>query len=173
MKIFFLALATLFSLSALSPAAYWSSGDYHCEINLPDGAPRTDRFWVAVGSTEEGTIVGSRRIDGRGYIFLGYVDLRKNPKLHLNEKTIPDLEKRFIPAAEGFHHTVQRIVMNQIPGYRITGTRLLYGNHFTMVMDMYEANKLIYQVVGMLQGTDDPMRDGDIRSCMNSFKLKN
>jgi hypothetical protein len=172
MKTLCFVFTALFSLNTLSPAAYWSSGDYHCEINLPDGAPRTDKYWVAAGSTEEGTLVGSRRADLQGYIFFGYIDLRKEPKLHLNEKTIPELEKRFIPVSEGFHHTLQRIVTNRVPGYRITGSRILYGQHFTMVMDMYEANNLIYQVVGMKQGTVDPMKDGDIRSCMESFRLK-
>jgi hypothetical protein len=172
MKIFFLVLFALFSLSIFSSAAYWGSGDYHCEINLPDGIPQTDYFWMTAGSVEDGTLVGSKRRDGLGYIFLGYVDLKGRPNYHLNEKTIPELEKRFIPQSEGFHHSVQRIVTNGIPGYRVFGSRVYFTQHFTLVMDMYEANNLIYQVVGMKAGTDDPMKDADVRSSLNSFRLK-
>jgi hypothetical protein len=172
MKILFLVLFALFSLSTFSSAAYWGSGDYHCEINLPDGIPQTDYFWMTAGSVEDGTLVGSKRRDGLGYIFLGYVDLKGRPNYHLNEKTIPELEKRFIPQSEGFHHSVQRIVTNGIPGYRVFGSRVYFTQHFTLVMDMYEANNLIYQVVGMKAGTDDPMKDADVRSSLNSFRLK-
>ena len=161
---------TLLSLTVACSAAIWSSSDYHCEINLPDGLPHTSEHWITAGSTEEGTLVGSKRVDGTGYIFLGYVDLSKRPNFHLNEKTIPELEKRFI--TDTTHHSVERIVVNGLPGFRVTGSRVYFGNHFALVIDMYEANNLIYQVVGMKQQSDSPLKDPNIRFCLNSFRLR-
>src|SRR6266436_8374208 len=90
------ALLMLFISAGIASAVPWKSNDYNCQVYLPDSDPVTSgKGWSPVGSTEEGTLVGARRIDGSAFVFLGYVDIVKRPKFHLNEKTIEELEKRF------------------------------------------------------------------------------
>jgi hypothetical protein len=36
---------------------------------------------------------------------------------------------------------------------------------------MYEANSMIYEIAGMKEGDNRPLKDPDIKSCMTSFKL--
>lgn len=165
----FLALV-LFAASA--SAAYWESEDFDCSINLPDSSALSSQTnWTTLGSTEEGTLVGARRIDRSAYVFLGYVDLSKRKNFHLSEKTIEELEKRFFGSGQGFRRGLERISLHGMPGYRLTGDSVYDGAHYGLVVDMFEANHRIYEIAGMKQGEDHPLKDPDIKGSMTSFKL--
>jgi hypothetical protein len=165
----FLSLV-LFAVSA--SAAYWESEDFDCSINLPDsGSNNSQTNWTTVGSTEEGTLVGARRIDRSAFVFLGYVDLSKQKNFHLNEKSIEELEKRFFGAGQGFRRGLERISLHGMPGYRLTGDSVYHGAHYGLVVDMFEANNRIYQIAGMKEDDIHPLKDPDIKESMQSFKL--
>jgi hypothetical protein len=165
------AFLSLLLLAASASAAYWESEDFGCSINLPDAqSSNTETNWTTVGSTEEGTLVGARRIDRSAFVFLGYVDLSKRKNFHLNEKSIEELEKRFFGSGQGFRRGLERISLRGMPGYRLTGDSVYHGAHYGLVVDMFEANNRIYQIAGMKQG-DTPLKDPDIKGSMTSFQL--
>jgi len=165
----FLALV-LFATSAL--AAYWKSEDFDCSINLPDGqSMNSPANWTTLGSTEDGTLVGARRIDRSAFIFVGYVDLSKRKNFHLNEKSIEELEKRYFGSGQGFRRGLERISLHGMPGYRLTGDSIYRGAHYGLVVDMFEANNRIYQIAGMKEDDLHPLKDPDIKGSMTSFKL--
>jgi hypothetical protein len=165
----FLALV-IFASSA--SAAYWQSEDFDCSINLPDSQSATSQTnWTTLGSTDDGTLVGAMRIDRSAFVFLGYVDLSKQKKFHLNEKSIEELEKRYFGSGQGFRRTLERISLHGMPGYRLTGDSVYSGAHYGLVVDMVEANNRIYQIAGMKQGEAHPLKDPDIKDAMTSFKL--
>ncbi len=165
----FLALI-LFATSA--SAAYWESEDFDCSINLPDGrSTNSPANWTTLGSTEDGTLVGARRIDRSAFIFVGYVDLSKRKNYHLNEKSIEELEKRYFGSGQGFRRGLERISLHGMPGYRLTGDSIYRGAHYGLVVDMYEANNRIYQIAGMKEDDLHPLKDPDIKGSMTSFKL--
>jgi hypothetical protein len=124
-----------------------------------------------LGSTEDGTLVGARRIDRSAFVFLGYVDLSKRKGFHLNEKSIEELEKRFFGSGQGFRRGLQRISLHGMPGYRLTGDSIYHGSHYGLVVDMFEANSRIYQIAGMKQDDLYPLKDPEIKGSMASFKL--
>src|SRR5208337_682109 len=96
MKLLSAASVALVLSVASASAGFWKSEDFGCSISLPDSNSATSQSnWSTVGSTEEGTLVGAQRNDLSAFVFLGYEDLSKRPKFHLNEKTIEELEKRF------------------------------------------------------------------------------
>jgi hypothetical protein len=172
MKFLSAALAALVLSVTSASAAYWQSDDFGCSISLPDSGSATSQSnWSTIGSTADGTLVGAQRIDMSAFVFLGYVDLSKRPKFHLNEKTIEELEKRFFGPGQGFRRGIQRISLRGLPGYRLTGDSVYHGGHYGLVVDMYEANSRIYEVAGMKQNDLQPLKDPDIRSAMASFKL--
>jgi hypothetical protein len=139
---------------------------------FPDGDPMTaGNGWSPVGSTEERTLVGAMRVDGSAFVFLGYVNIAKRPKFHLNDKTIEELEKRFFGPGLGFRRSIQRVSLHGMPGYRLTGDSVFHGARFGLVVDMYEANGLIYQIAGMKEYDLQPLKDPDINGYMNSFRL--
>jgi len=166
------AFLVLAFLTASAFAAYWQSEDFDCSIELPDsGSANSQTNWTTEGSTEEGTLVGARRIDRSAFIFLGYVDLSKRKNFHLNEKTIEELEKRFFGTGQGFRRGLERISLHGMPGYRLTGDSVYHGAHYGLVVDMFEANNRIYQIAGMKQSDLHPLRDADIKGSMSSFRL--
>src|SRR5262245_15184731 len=111
-------LLTLFMSAGIASAVTWKSSDYNCQVSLPESPPMTSsKGWSPIGSTEEGTLVGARRIDGSAFVFLGYVDIRKRPKFHLNEKTIEELEKRFFGPGLGFRRSIERVFLGGTSGY--------------------------------------------------------
>jgi hypothetical protein len=124
-----------------------------------------------VGSTEEGTLVGATRVDGSAFVFLGYVNISKRPKFHLNEKTVEELEKRFFGPGLGFRRSIERVSLRGMWGYRLTGDSIYHGSRFGLVVDMYEAGGLIYQIAGMKEYDLQPLKDYDIKGYMGSFKL--
>jgi hypothetical protein len=162
----------LFLCAASASAAYWESEDFGCSINLPDGrSNNSPTNWTTLGSTEEGTLVGARRIDRSAFVFLGYVDLSKRRNFHLNEKSIEELEKRFFGEGQGFRRGLERISLHGMPGYRLTGDSVYHGAHYGLVVDMFEANSRIYELAGMKEDDPHPLKDTDIKECMTSFKL--
>jgi hypothetical protein len=166
------AFLVLVFLAASASAAYWQSEDFDCSIELPDsGSANSQTNWTTEGSTEEGTLVGARRIDRSAFVFLGYVDLSKRKNFHLNEKSIEELEKRFFGSGQGFRRGLERISLHGMPGYRLTGDSVYHGAHYGLVVDMFEANNRIYQVAGMKQSDLHPLKDADIRGSMSSFRL--
>jgi hypothetical protein len=165
----FLAVV-LFAGSA--SAAYWQSEDFDCSINLPDGNSNINlNNWTTLGSTDEGTLVGAQRYNRSAFVFLGYVDVSKRKNFRLNEKSIEELQTRFFGPGQGFRRGLERISLHGMPGYRLTGDSVYQGGHYGIVVDMFEANGRIYQVAGMKQDDQHPLKDPDIRSAMNSFKL--
>lgn len=172
MNSFSAAFLALLVFVATASAALWESEDFECSINLPDAqSANSQSNWTSFGSTEEGTLVGARRIDLSAFVFLGYVDLSKRHNFHLDPKTIEELEKRFFGSGQGFRRGLERISLHGLPGYRLTGDSVYHGGHYGLVVDMYEANSRIYEVAGMKQDDLHPLRDPDIKGCMTSFKL--
>jgi len=98
------ALLALFLYVGTVSALTWKSSDYNCQVDLPDGEPITGGGrWSPVGSTEEGTLVGATRVDGSAFVFLGYVNISKRPKFHLNEKKqLTNLRRDFLGRASDF-----------------------------------------------------------------------
>ncbi|HYY28945.1 MAG TPA: hypothetical protein VE860_13410 [Chthoniobacterales bacterium] len=172
MKPLHLAIIFLVLTVASASAAYWESEDFNCSINLPDGRSAfSPTNWTTIGSTDEGTLVGASRIDRSAFIFVGYVDISKRKNFHLNEKTIPELEKRYFGPGLGFRRGIQRITLDGIPGYRLTGDTVYHGGHYGLAVDMIEANGLIYQVAAMKQNDTQPLKDDDIKMAVSSFRL--
>jgi len=172
MKLLNAAFVALFMSVAYASAGFWKSEDFGCSISLPDSNSAISQSnWSTVGSTEEGTLVGAQRNDLSAFVFLGYEDLSKRPKFHLNEKTIEELEKRFFSPGQGFRRGLQRISLHGLPGYRLTGDSVYHGGHYGLVVDMYEANSRIYEVAGMKQNDSQPLKDPDIKGAMSSFRL--
>jgi hypothetical protein len=162
----------LFIFAGTASAGFWKNSEYNCQVNLPEGEPTTGgRRWTPVGSTEEGTLVGAMRVDGSAYVFLGYVNIAKRPKFHLNEKTIEELEKRFFGSGMGFRRTIERVSLRGMPGYRLTGDSVYHGSRFGLVVDMYEAGPLIYELAGMKEYDQHPLQDPDIRDYLQSFAV--
>jgi hypothetical protein len=172
MKFLSAALAALVLSVIPASAAYWQSEDFGCSINLPDSPARTGQTsWTTIGSTEDGTLVGAQRDDLSAFVFLGYEDLSKRPKFHLNEKTIDELQKRFFGPGQGFRRGLKRISLRGLPGYQLTGDSVYHGGHYGLVVNMYEANSRIYEVAGLKENDSQPLKDPDIRYAMASFKL--
>jgi hypothetical protein len=166
------AFLALLLFAATASAALWQSEDFGCSINLPDSQSANDpNNWTTFGSTEDGTLVGARRIDMSAFVFLGYVDLSKRRNFHLNPKTIEELQKRFFGPGQGFRRGIERISLHGMPGYRLTGDSVYHGGHYGLVVDMYEANSRIYEIAGMKQDNSHPLKDSDIKSSMTSFRL--
>ena len=166
------ALLALSLCAATASAALWKSEDFDCQINLPDGqSSNSPSNWTTLGSTDEGTLVGARRIDKSAYVFLGYVDVSKRRNFHLNDKSIEELQKRFFGEGQGFWRGLERISLHGLPGYRLTGDEVYNGEHYGLVVEMYEANSRIYEIAGMKEGDNHPLKDPDIKGCMTSFKL--
>src|SRR6202047_1723594 len=166
------AVLALVVFAASASAAYWQSEDFDCSINLPDsGSAISPTNWTTIGSTEEGTLVGARRLDQSAFVFLGYVDLSKRKNFHLNEKSVEELEKRFFGSGQGFRRGLERISLHGMPGYRLTGDSVYHGGHYGLVVALFEANSRIYEIAGMKENDAHPLKDPDIKGSMTSFKL--
>jgi hypothetical protein len=166
------ALLALALCAATASAALWKSDDFDCEIILPD-SDSTNRptNWTTLGSTDEGTLAGARRIDRSAYVFLGYVDVSKRRNFRLDEKSIQEMAKRFFGEGQGFWRGLERVSLHGLSGYRLTGDEVYDGGHYGLVVEMYEANSRIYEIAGMKEGDNHPLKDPDIKGCMASFRL--
>src|SRR5271165_1236831 len=102
------ALLSFALFAASASAAYWESQDFDCSIELPDSSSNfSPTNWTTLGSTDDGTLVGARRVDRSAFVFLGYVDLSKRKNFHLNEKSIEELEPRFFGSGLGFRRGLE------------------------------------------------------------------
>src|ERR1700760_5180467 len=152
-------LLAFFIFAGKTSALTWKSSDFNCQGEIPDGDPvMGGQRWTPVGSTEEGTLVGAMRVDGSAFVFLGYVDIAKRPKYHLNDKTIEELEKRFFGPGLGFRRSMERVSLRGMPGYRLTGDSIYHGSRYGLVVDMYEVGGVIYQVAGMKEYDMHPLK---------------
>jgi hypothetical protein len=172
MNSFNTALLAVTLCAATASGALWQSEDFDCQINLPDSnSANSPTNWTTMGSTDDGTLVGARKIDKSAYVFLGYVDLSKRRNFHLNDKSIDELQKRFFGSGQGFLRGLERVSLHGLPGYRLTGDGVYNGRHFGLVVEMYEANSRIYEIAGMKEGDNHPLKDPDIKGSMTSFRL--
>jgi len=116
-------------------------------------------------------VTGAHRIDQSAYVFLGVIRLDKNPKFQLNDKTLPELEKRYFGSGLGFRHSLEPLRRKDgLPGYRLTGTHQYRGAKYNLVLDIVQGNNMIYEIAGLSLGPQ-PLKEPDIRSFMESFRL--
>lgn len=167
---------SLFSTASVCRAIEWKSSYYKCVVNLPDTSPQFNP-WAVMSSTrgedESGLVgvTGAHRIDFSAYVFLGVIRLERQPNFQLNDKTVPELEKRYFGPGMGFLHSLQPLRRKDgISGYRMTGTHQYNGSTYNIVVDLLQANNMIYEVAGLTH-EPQPLKDPDVRSFMESFRL--
>jgi hypothetical protein len=167
-----LLLAQLF-LVRTSSAIIWKSSFFHCQVDLPEGEPQINP-WLPLSSVDptadETGITGARRVDRSAVVFLGVVHLKDKPGFTLNQNTVQQLTKPFFGTSIGFQHDVKPISHNGLNGLRLTGTHRFLGYNYNLVVDMFQWGDVVYQVAGLAEN-GDPMKDGDIRSFMQSFRI--
>src|SRR5689334_6639353 len=163
-----LAGLTLFGGAPAGLAILWKSSFYKCSVNLPDTSPQMNP-WVVLSTTREEDesgmvgVTGAHTIDFSAYGFLGVIRLDQKPKFQLNDKTLPDLEKRYFGSGLGFVHSVQPLRRKDgLPGYRLTGTHQHRGRNYSIVVDFIQANNMIYELAGLSQYERDALKDPDI-----------
>jgi hypothetical protein len=156
-------------------AALWKSTDFGCSVNLPDGDSRTNPWAVLspndITASQTG-LIGARNIDRTVIVYLGIVRLDDRPHFQLNEKSVEQLENSLFGTALGFKHAAQPISRNGMNGIRLTGTHRYLGNTYNLVMDLFQANGMIYELAGLTERELDPLKDSDVRWFMQSFRLQ-
>lgn len=167
---------SLLASASVCRAIEWKSSFYKCAVNLPDASAQFNP-WAVMSSArsqdETGLVgvTGAHRIDLTAYVFLGVMRLDQQPNFQLNDKTVPELEKRYFGSGMGFLHSLQPLRRKDgIPGYRMTGTHKFNGRTYNIVVDLLEANNMIYEVAGMIEYEPQPLKDPDIRYFMESFR---
>jgi hypothetical protein len=168
---------SLFVTGSVCRAVEWKSSFYKCTVNLPDASAEFNP-WAVMGSTrgedESGLVgvTGAHRIDLSAYVFLGVIPLDQQPKFLLNDKTVPELQKRYFGPRMGFLHSLEPLRRKDgVPGYRMTGTHQYNGRTYNIVVDLLQANNMIYELAGMTQYEQKPLKDPDIRYFMESFRV--
>lgn len=168
---------SFFVTASVCRAVEWKSSFYKCVVDLPDASPQFNP-WAAMSSTrgedESGLVgvTGAHRIDFSAFVFLGVIRLDQHPKFQLNDKTVPELEKRYFGPGMGFLHSLEPIRRKDgISGYRLTGTHKYHGTTYNIVVDLLQANNMIYELAGLTQYEEKPLKDPDIRCFMESFRL--
>jgi hypothetical protein len=53
----------------------------------------------------------------------------------------------------------------------LTGTHRYNSTNFSIVVDMFESNGKVYELAGLSKEQMNPLKDPDIRSFMDSFRL--
>jgi hypothetical protein len=168
---------SLFAAATVCRAIEWRSSFYKCVVNLPDTSPQINP-WATMSSArsedESGLVgvTGAHRIDFSAYVFLGVIRLEQQPNFQLNDKTVPELEKRYFGTGKGFLHSLQPLRRKDgISGYRMTGTHQYNGRSYNIVVDLLQANNMIYEVAGLTQYEQQPLKDPDIKYFMESFRV--
>jgi hypothetical protein len=168
---------SLFAAAPVCRAVEWKSSFYKCVVNLPDTSPQINP-WAAMSSArsedESGLVgvAGAHRIDFSAYVYLGVIRLDQHPNFQLNDKTVPELEKRYFGTGMGFLRSLQPLRRKDgIPGYRMIGTHQYNGRTYNIVVDLLQANNMIYEVAGLTQYEPQPLKDPDIRSFLESFRV--
>ena len=155
-------------------AAFWRSSDFGCSVNLPDGDSRNDPWAVLAPNditAHETGLIGAHNIDRTVIVYLGVVRLDDKPHFQLNEKSVEQLEGSLFGTALGFKHAAQPITRNGMNGVRLTGTHRYLGNTYNLVMDLFQANGMIYELAGLTERELDPLKDPNVRWFMQSFRL--
>ena len=163
----------LVALSALAPragAAFWKSSEYYCQVYLPDGSYVLP-WYPLVPANEGGVLAGARRQDFQAMVYLGVVDEKNQPHFSLDEKSLEQLEKPFFGPGLGFVHTTQKVTLRGIDGYRLTGRHRFNGRSYAMVVDMYYAHEMVYEVAGLTTAYDNALQDNDVLAFMRSFYI--
>jgi len=173
---FLIAAAVIAVLFGPPPslAAIWRSSDFRCSVNLPDGEPRIDPWAVLTPNditARETGLVGARNKDGTVVVYLGIVRLDDKPHFQLNQKSVEQLEGKIFGTALGFKHDAKPISRNGMNGIRLTGTHRYLGNTYNLVMDLFQANGMIYELAGLTEHELDPLNDRDVKWFMQSFRL--
>jgi hypothetical protein len=150
-------------------AFLWKSSDFNCSVNLPD-SPSQINPWLPMTPADPTGLTGAHRKDFSAYVYLGMVT-EDDPHFTLNEKSINELQGRFFGIGLGFRHSLEAIKHYGLAGYRLTGTHRYNGHSYWVVVDMYEANGKVYQVAGVSSEEANPLKDPDIKSFMDSFRL--
>ena len=160
--------AAFCGLASSGNAAIWKSSEYYCQVNLPDGS-YVQQWYAMLPANEGGVLAGARRQDYAAIVYLGVVDVKDKPNFVLNEKSIDELDKSFFGRGLGFLNKTQPVTEHGLNGYRLFGRHRFNGRNYAMVVDMFLYHGLVYQVAGLSQLNDDPLRDDDVRGFMNSF----
>jgi len=160
-----LMLASLPEANAL----LWKSSDFNCSVDLPEGRPQIDP-WLVMSPADPIGLTGARRKDFSAYVYLGLVT-EDDPHFTLNEKSIDELQKRFFGTGLGFRHTIESISRHGMTGFRLTGTHRYNSNNYSIVIDMFESNGKVYEVAGLSKDQTNPLKDPDIKSFIDSFRI--
>ena len=171
-------LIALVGLAAIpsGQAIQWRSTQYKCVASLPDGDPRINPWLPMMSYNDEDAellgLTGAHRTDKTAYVYVGVVPLAKKPNYRLNEKAVEELEKRYFSPGLGFRHTMTPLRRKDgLPGYRLTGTHHFNGVNYSVVLDLVQANNMVYEVAGLTQFETDPMKDPDVRGFMENFRI--
>jgi hypothetical protein len=156
-------------------AIVWKSSYFHCQIDLPEGEPQLmNNRWlplVPVDPTASETgVAGARKVDRSAVVYLGVVHLTDRPRFVLGPKSIGEVSKQFFGPSIGFQHDVKPVAYRGMNGFRVTGTHRFLGYNYNLVVDMFQANDMVYQVAGLAED-GDPMKDSDVRSFFQSFRI--
>ena len=147
----------------------WKSSDLNCSVNLPDGTPQVEP-WLVMTPADPTGLTGAHRKDFSAYVYLGMVT-EDDPHFKLDEKSIGELQRRFFGPGLGFRHTIEAINHHGMAGFRLTGTHRFNATNYSIVIDMFESNRKVYEVAGLSKDEINPMKDPDIRSFMDSFQI--
>jgi hypothetical protein len=150
-------------------ALLWKSTDFNCSVNLPDGTPQVEP-WLVMSPADPTGLTGARRKDSSAYVYLGMVE-EDDPHFKLDEKSIEELQRRFFGPGLGFRHTIEAINHHGVAGFRLTGTHRFNSTNYSIVVDMFESNRKVYEVAGLSKEETNPLKDPDIRSFMDSFRF--
>jgi len=147
----------------------WKSSDLNCSVNLPDGTPQVEP-WLVMTPADPTGLTGAHRKDFSAYVYLGMVT-EDDPHFKLNEKSIDELQRRFFGPGLGFRHTIEPINRNGLAGFRLTGRHRYNATNYSIVIDMFEVDRKVYEVAGLSKDEANPLKDPDIRSFMDSFRI--
>jgi len=151
-------------------AAVWQSSDYYCQVTLPDGT-YVQQWYAMSPANEGGALAGARRQDFGAIVYLGVVDVRDKPHFKLDDKSLTELEHGYFGPGLGFLNDTKPISLGGIKGYRLTGRHRFKGYNYAIVVDMYLEHGFVYQVAGLSELYDDPLKDSDVRAYMQSFRI--
>jgi hypothetical protein len=150
-------------------ALLWKSSDFNCSVDLPEGTPQIQP-WAVMSPADPTGLTGAHRKDFSAYVYLGMVT-EDDPHFKLDEKSIDELQRRFFGPGLGFRHTLEAINHHGLAGFRLTGTHRFNATNYSIVVDMFESNGRVYEVAGLSQLETNPLKDPDIKTFMDSFRL--
>jgi len=147
----------------------WKSSDFNCSVYLPDGTPQVEP-WLVMTPADPTGLTGAHRKDFSAYVYLGMVT-EDDPHFKLNEKSIDELQRRFFGPGIGFRHTIEPISRNGLAGFRLTGRNRYNATNYSIAVDMFEVDGKVYELAGLSKDETNPLKDPDIKSFMDSFRI--